>query len=689
MEDKEEKKTILHFSFINNEKARLNQFFKKIELEVAKICFEPTLPKDKKESLVNNPPNSYDKIKTIYKDLSESNDIEINIQLDDNRTYYNELIHLIPLDKSDYPNITLDYPIYKDKINNIYIDEENNNKDNNVDKAIISLEIIYQTTNSELLPKKIIYKGKELTCFDTFKNKYRQRIGLCNVNPANFDFMEDINKKYPLFKFQNENSYQILVRIPIEGNKQYSIANHDLRNLGLQKQKLKYKGDKQKLLDLLRKFKHEFNSTFVQTSYEQIDKVKELFIKLYNEYKILEYEKNNYYDKVFNFTNFEDNDVSIFVLMFYYCEFQELNKFQADKEKEYKIIDLLDFLSDFNKEYEKYINEIEDLKIDLKDKLLLIKAYNNKFIDSFMLGYQIDYITIIDIEREKKSNPYIKSLKFIKNIIMNIKEESRLFEVFLYLDSEIIENILIKSDIKAEGAIEVYGENNKLSKNPTEYGINMITVDEIINHLLNLIPRYIIRIDTRLKFNVNFDPNTKIMILNERQLFNSSSKGLNKTFTKEKVSDKYIMPITIKILHELFGHGKQRLSNDDAKSPQEYRDSKHNYKRISIKKKMSDNKEIIFPESGVVLENFISEDRKVLNWLKKIHPFEEVKCLFDTSLWIDNNFEKLEKIVGDNVNKDDSYKEYNSKYSSIFYENDDSLDYSDDTCGFHKYENRY
>ena len=100
-----------------------------------------------------------------------------------------------------------------------------------------------------------------------------------------------------------------------------------------------------------------------------------------------------------------------------------------------------------------------------------------------MLGYQIDYITIIDIEREKESNPYIKSLKFIKNIIMNLKEESRLFEVFLYLDSEVIENILIKSDIEAEGAIEVYGENNKLSKNPTEYGINMITVDEIINHL--------------------------------------------------------------------------------------------------------------------------------------------------------------------------------------------------------------
>ena len=113
----------------------------------------------------------------------------------------------------------------------------------------------------------------------------------------------------------------------------------------------------------------------------------------------------------------------------------------------------------------------------------------------------------------------------------------------------------------------------------------MMNIDEIRNHLLNLIPKYIIRIDTRIKFNTNYEPNSKIMFLNERQLFNTSSKGLNKTFQKEKVSDKYIMPITIEILHELFGHGKKRLTDDTSNSPEEYRDSKHNYKRISIKKK--------------------------------------------------------------------------------------------------------
>ena len=226
-------------------------------------------------------------------------------------------------------------------------------------------------------------------------------------------------------------------------------------------------------------------------------------------------------------------------------------------------------------------------------------------------------------------------------------------------------------------------------KNPTEYGINMINVDEIRNHLLNLIPKYIIRIDTRMKFNANYDPNSKIMFLNERQLFNTSSEGLNKTFQKEKISDKYIMPITIEILHELFGHGKKRLTNEASNSPEDYRDSKHNYKRISIKKKISDFQNIIFPESGVVVENYISEDRKVLHWLKRIHPFEEVKDLLDASLWVDKDFNNLEKKVSNYMEKDENYKENYSQFSYTFNEDDNLNEYCDDTCGFHKFEKNY
>ena len=434
MEVKEEQDTILHFIFINNENAILHQYFKKIKFEIAGISFDLS---DKEEDPINSKENN------SYKYFSKSNDIKINIQLDENRIYYNEIINFFYLSNSSLPDITLDYPIYKGKINNIYIDEGNNVELH--EKKTISLEIIYQTIKEELLPKKVIYKGKELTCFDKFNNKFRQRIGLANVDPEKFDFMKDIKTRYPLFQFQNASAYQILVRIPIEGDIEYSIANCDLNNQGLKRQKLKKKENKETLIYLLENFQEKFNSNFVNNSFEQIEDVKKKITELYDEFKWLEIEKKDYYDKVFDYTNFEDIDVQIFILMFYYLEFKEIIKLNENKEKAVKIIDMLDLLSVFNQGYEKYISEIKTLNLAIRDKLLLIIAYNKKFLDSYLSGYVIDFITIINVDKENKSNPYIKSLNFIKDIILNLKEDSRLFEVFLYLDSEVIQNLLINN----------------------------------------------------------------------------------------------------------------------------------------------------------------------------------------------------------------------------------------------------
>ena len=102
----EEQNTILHFIIINNEKARLDQFFKKIEFVVAGISFDLNEQKDKINSEENN----------SYKDFIKSNDIKINIQLDENRIYYNEIINFFYLGNSNVPDITFDYPIYKGKI---------------------------------------------------------------------------------------------------------------------------------------------------------------------------------------------------------------------------------------------------------------------------------------------------------------------------------------------------------------------------------------------------------------------------------------------------------------------------------------------------------------------------------------------------------------------------------------------
>ena len=438
MEDIKRKKTILKFIFVHDKNARIDKYFKEINLYKANVSFYFINQKVKRQSL-DNDFDSFDDIDTkIYVDVSKSNDINVDVQLDENRIYYNENIDLVPIDNPNINTISFEYSIYKDKVNIIYVDILN--KQGNTS---ISLEIIYQTIKTELLPKSIIYKGKELTSFDSFNNKLRQRICLVNVDPEKFNFIEDIQKSYPDFKFINNISYQILVRIPINKKNEYSIAKNEFNYLGLKKELHKVL-NKQKLLDSLNNFKNEFVEIFVKTQFDELNDVENKINEFAEKYKFLEAEKI-YYDNILDYNDFEDIDNEIFILMFYFLEFLVIKKTNINSEKKIQIIDMLDNLSDFNLEFENYISQIKGLNLDRKDKLLLIKAYNKKIIDSYKSGYQIDYIAIINVEKKNELNPYKKAINFIKKIIINLKEESRLFEAFLYLDSDIIKNLLINN----------------------------------------------------------------------------------------------------------------------------------------------------------------------------------------------------------------------------------------------------
>lgn len=175
MEPKVIKNTFIHFIEIYDEKTKLKDFIKMIKFEYAGFT-------------------------TNFED---SNYIKFNIDLDENHIYYNEIIEFYTTKNSKFPSISCEYPLYPNKVNNIYIDldfekEEKSNEKN------ISIEMIYQTINKELLPNSIIYDNKEISCFDTFQNKFRKRIGLINVKPNKLSFIKDIYEQYPDFKFDNE-----------------------------------------------------------------------------------------------------------------------------------------------------------------------------------------------------------------------------------------------------------------------------------------------------------------------------------------------------------------------------------------------------------------------------------------------------------------------------------------------------
>ena len=156
MEETDKKETILHFIYIKDENAKLNEYVEYVQLKKANIKV----------------------------DFCSSNDILFDFQLEENNLYYDEIINIILKKKFNNQQISFEYPIYKNKINNIYLD---------INKAreevkLISLEIIYQTTKNELLPKNILYDGKKITHFDSYNNKLRQRVGLSNIDPSKLCF---------------------------------------------------------------------------------------------------------------------------------------------------------------------------------------------------------------------------------------------------------------------------------------------------------------------------------------------------------------------------------------------------------------------------------------------------------------------------------------------------------------------
>ena len=459
---------------------------------------------------------------------------------------------------------------------------------------------------------------------------------------------------------------------------EYSIHLTELDNSNnSQTNNLNSMNNKKDKLKLLIQFKNEFFETFINnnvgsTIEDPEDKINEL-----NKKYILN-DLIDYYENTDSYSIFEDIDLYIFRLMFYYYLLKELINIKDNSCEILYLIQFIESLKSFNEIYENNISEITKANMIVKDKIFIIKAYNQKFIDSFKSGETITYISLLEVDKINESNSYKMAINFIREIIENLKEESRLFEAFLYLDSESIINILLE---------------NEDGKNPNEFGINMSNINDIKNKLRKLIPKYIIRIKTTMKFNSSFDNNSKLMFLNESSVFSKSKKFSNSTtdmtglFENNKFRERYIIPILIEMLYQIFGHGKKWFINKKSSSPDVYRNSQNNYKRFSISKKVGNK---IYPESGILLENFISENKVIMKWLKTIHKNEEVKKVLNVDLWVDKDFSKLERIIEIFIKSDEAFDPKNTSiYNTITHKNDihyTYIDSDDDTCGFHKYE---
>ena len=561
--------------------------------------------------------------------------------------------------------------IYEGIINHIYYDNTNN-------EISPTIEMIFYGKN--FLPDEIHYKKIALNIFDNNNNKYRKRLCLANFSPNDLEYINHENFIRNNYIFE-EISYQILIRFSTRDDFKYSLSyinyESEENNINFSKE-IFIKEDK---IELLEKFRDdyliflenleamnflEFNNDISKNLSDDLKSLDNDFVKIQA-------------DNLFNYScdpiSYQIPKKSLEIIHYSYLVFE----YQSISRKGKKIEDFF-LYKDFslqNKLLEETLFEKlnKDKNLGNEDKIKVLKTVSNFCIKSTIAKYAINNIDYINIESIDKANPYFKAIELIKKIIDNLNENSRLFEVFLNFDSGSFMNFLEQNEEIEYIIKDVFNNNIKgeFEKYKTEFGLSLLNLDQIKSHLKSLIPKVIIRIESPIRFRAYYDKETNIMILNEFIMFDNTLNYMNLNF-KSDGSVKYIIPITLEILHEMFSHGKIRINNSEDLTPRFYRDSKNNFKYKSILKKCTTNKKEVkllsVPESGRILENYISENSYVIDVLKTA-LIENTKFL-DIKYWIGSDFTELENeilkldIDINNINK-----------NSL---NDQSDDYEMDDC---------
>ena len=533
---------------------------------------------------------------------------------------------------------TFEMNIYRGITNYIFYDlEENNSK---------TFELLFYGKKS--LPLYILYKKYKLDKYQTNGNKHRLSFCLSNVNPNKLEYVKDLNldnldiqgKSFQvLVKITNNKKYKFsltqLKKHKQPENNYFYINNNDVKVLNL------FKDNFIKMIDIL-------NSTD-EKNIENVENELGNIYRLLSEYFIL-IKKSYLYNFLFkakNYNGLENGLDILFSYMFFY-EFEEYNN---DTTEYAEFNNLINYISSNNSLVEKIYSLLKkDNSLTITEKIKILQTIiiiSIKCINGRILIKNLDYVKLSNLSED---NPFVEAKNLVKNIILNMNENSRIFEPFLYFNSGKIMNFLEKKDNKDFTYIDYFGKEIKYEneKYISEYGLSLLNVEDIKNNMKQLLPNIIIRINVDIDFRAYFEKFTNIMILNESKIFNEPINIMNSLYEDELLAPTYIIPIAIEILHEMMGHGLIRLDNEEAISPRYYTDSKMDFNYKSIVNRINDM-DIPIPESGRVLEYYISNNKNVIEFLK--YPCKDNLILKDYTFWVDENFDLLEVIILNNINK--------------------------------------
>ena len=455
------------------------------------------------------------------------------------------IIEKIIFNKNKTQNIFY-FTIYFNHTNNLYFNPQiNENK--------FGFEYIYSVDDPKKLPFKLTLKNYfKIYNFDSFGIKLRRRFSILNVEDE-FVFKKDF-KDYP-----KECSYKICVRK--NHNKQFInihfLKTEEIKIIDIKKNKKELlKIINKNIIDEVKNFIkqkptniNEILSFYKKIGFEQLNKNE--FYKSYNSYSIKRFKK------------VDDGDFFLYKITIFDKILAFLIEILNNKEE----IDFDKYLINCNNYIEIYEREIKEIFNFSSDKIIQFQLFRNiseKLFDCFVKNYNLNEYEkkISYIDQLNDFNPYKISINFLHKLIDSLNEESYLFNIFSQYNSK---NSLDLKNFKNINERKNYLENftnwDKFSYLYPE--LNMLTVNVIKNHLINVIPNFIIRYKIDDKNFSNFDLKNKITSLNEQISFFSAQnnaknlKDLNEIFENNKNCYKNYSTFTSKLfIQENLSHSK-------------------------------------------------------------------------------------------------------------------------------------
>ena len=518
--------------------------------------------------------------------------------------------------------------IYINKVNTIYIDLTPK-------KNSYYFEFIFYSKTIQHLPKYMNSQYNEkLKEFDDYGLKYRKKMCVINTDIAIAkDFIEDLDL--------DPSSYKICVRIKKNGLK--SSAVHELKlekKINLPKSDMKGNiPDILKIFQLFDDIKGNKSYDYIQNTYKDLNNGNfRQFLKDY------EYSEKVYSD----IPDINNDDANIFkeqllklIINFFFVDNEDI--YRQCKQYILKIIEnILGIIWDIEN-YAKYTKN----RALFRYRLYRATAYNlyiiikkfpenkEKYLKTCLNSLLKYNQEIIDLKSVENDNPYHKAVEFLKKIALNLDEKSSLFDILFQYNSGISQDIILTNK---------KGDKNR--REITQYELSMITVDELKNHIIKILPKFIIKYIYDNNVYSFYSSYNDIIFVNELKTFKNNDLNCNYS------SGGYTVPLVVLLLHECWGHAKVSLSSKGRNSPTHSylrnEDFEENVYELQIGKKRKKVK----GESGFEIEFLITGERDTknmyANYLLSSNDIDN-ETLLDINLWTKSDFKKLRSLILKNI----------------------------------------